>query len=190
MIVYSDWTTERPGNYEDSDFAPGQVEFPPTRQGITRMSESLLMHRTFATGRKRGPDGKRLGMAWTYNTTLSDKDKRALADEYSTEMHEQLLQYCEPYDPYHVLIQLGCRKMLTAFQWLHLNPARMNREPNEIEPEIRIELFNIAIRTIEYQGFAMTSEHLKEFVWHNAQSFMWPIRKSMHLSIARVICVS
>lgn len=181
LNIYSEWTTKEPGNYEDDDFTPEQVDFPPKRQGLTGVSSACMTNRIFAMGRQKTESGTRLGMAWASAETLPTEQRKALIDKFEADLHRDFIRHCEPFDPYHTIISIDCRRAIASFRWFLNSPKRNEKDPSMLDFAQRELLFDLVLQMFEYVAFTMTAENLKDFVYHTRSTIMWPTGKHLHV---------
>jgi hypothetical protein len=110
-----------------------------------------------------------LGFMHSQKVPLADKDARI--DEIERILSEQYLQYCDPLDPLHLLIQIGLRSYLLAARRGARQPALINAKISTMSARERHDFLKICKKSLEYYILSETTESLKGFRWHNENHF-------------------
>lgn len=178
MTIYADWNTKLPSNLEDRDLHADTQTLPPGRRGLTSMSHCLWHNEILYLQRvNRGPDGKIEGMGWLTSPHVPLATKDAKIDVTERTLNEKFLQYCEPLDPLHTLIQIGVRSFVLSARRVCRQPALVNAKITEMSLQERNEFLKICMKTLEYYVLLQTTESLRKFQWHLEIYSQWPSRE-------------
>ncbi|KAL9057413.1 MAG: hypothetical protein Q9162_002358 [Coniocarpon cinnabarinum] len=170
--VAIDSDAKSPGNYNDSDLCPEMKELPPTRTGAT---EFLFCHarssgREF--GRSKGLAPLFMGLS-KFNMSLSERERRIR--EMEAMFENNLLRYCDPLEPLHVLVSVMARSLLQRLRLKAYHPVNNRNAEDEQELSRKGEniCFDAALKSLEYDNHVFGSKILERFHWHIRALFQY-----------------
>jgi hypothetical protein len=166
--IYADWDTKMPSNLEDVDLRQSMQALPPERRGLTKMSSCLWRYQILHLQRvNRAPDGSIEGLTWLLSPHVALMDKEAKIDRTERTLNEMFLQYCEPLEPLHTLLQIGVRTYVLAARSILRQPAMVNAKISEMTLQEREEYLGMCMKSLEYYVLLQTTESLLGFQWHS-----------------------
>ena len=174
MSLMADWDTQLPLNIEDGDISPQMQEMPKQRSGLTSMSHCLVgywviqQQRTF-----RGPDGQRLGVSWSVNTSLSIDVRRSLIDRLENGLNERYLRFCDPIKALDMTMLITSRAWITFLRRATLLPGRAFKDARDFTKEDQRALLASSIQMLEYHLAICTRQDLEPFRWYSRTFFPW-----------------
>jgi len=178
MTIYAEWDTKLPSNLKDCALRPDMQALPPEHRGVTDMSHCLWRYQILHLQRvNRAPDGSIEGVAWLLSPHVALADKDAKIDITERTLNEMFLQYCEPLEPLHTLIQIGVRSFILAARRLSRQPALVNAKISEMSLQEREDFLGICMKSLEYYILLQKTESLQGFQWHSEVYSQWPACK-------------
>lgn len=175
MTIYADWDTKLPRNLNDHAFRANMRVLPTETRGLTDMSHCLWRYQILYLQRvNRAPNGSSEGVSWLLSPQvgLAEKDERIDATERT--LNEMFVQYCEPLEPLHTLIQIGVRSFVLAARRVSRQPALVNAKISEMAPGEREDFLKICTKSLEYYILLQKTESLRGFQWHSEVYSQWP----------------
>ena len=174
MTIYGQWDTKLPSNLNDRDLRPDMQTLPLERRGLTEMSYCLWQYQILYLQRaNRAPGGNVEGVEWLLSPHVAIADKDAKIDMTERTLNEMFLQYCEPLEPLHTLIQIGVRAFILSARRVLRQPALINAKISEMSPQEREDLLRICMKSLEYYILLQNTESLRGFLWHSEVYPQW-----------------
>lgn len=178
LTMMADWDTRLPLNIEDDDINPSMGAFPTERTALTSMSYCLWRFWVVQEQRSfRRMDGSRYGFTWLSNRSLSYSTKEALISQLEDGLKQKYLQYCDPIKPLDIMILITARALINAFRRWTVYPLVHTGEASRDNHEYRNKLFDLSMKSLEYDVAIRTTETIRGFRWHTRSYFQWSVRK-------------
>lgn len=174
MTLNTPWDARLPLNIEDEDINPHMIEPPEEREGLTSMSHCLWTYWVIEKQRSfRRDDGTSLGFSWAADTSLSKTDKDALIAQLEVGLNKNFVQYCDPIQPLHSLIQFLARTFVCAMRRLTLHPLAYHGKLADLSSNQRGELLEICMQALRYDVAMHSNNSIKHFRWRFQGYFQW-----------------
>lgn len=165
------WDVKAPLNLNDTDIYPDMSTTPAERAGATDMLFCLL----------RAEVGRRHQKAhWSRPSTASDyhwytnggSEKEAAINELENLLEGKFLRYCDVVDPLHFLA-LGMARSAVASMRLRARHPRHRSDAATMSAAEKEDVFNLALRIIDYDNAAWANSETNKFRWHTQAFFQW-----------------
>lgn len=177
MTIYAEWDSKLPSNLEDRDLHPDMQVLPPERRGLTTMSHCLWRYQILYLQRvSRAEDSTVEDVTWLLSPDVPVAEKDARVDQTEKKLSEMFLQYCDPLEPLHNLIQIGVRSFVLSARRVLRQPLR-NAKISDMSMHEREDLLRICKKSLEYYVLLRKTESLRGFQWHFEVYSQWPARK-------------
>jgi hypothetical protein len=174
MTLSAGWDVKMPSNIEDEDVQPGDTTMPIERKGLTSISYNLFCYWVLKEQRqtflaKHG----RFELSWQTNTTLPTTAKDDMVSRLEEGINRNFLQYCDPLDPLHVLLQLFGRSFVVSTQMRVLHA----RNCDAGDAAHRAALLDAASRTVRYNVALQSHLSLRQYRWLTKAWLSWQARE-------------
>jgi hypothetical protein len=174
MTLTAGWDVKMPSNIEDEDIQPGDSTMPRERKGLTSISYNLFCYWVLEEQRqtflaKHG----RFELSWQTNTTLPATAKDDMVSRLEEGINRNFLQYCDPLDPLHVLLQLFGRSFVISTQMRVLHA----RACDAGDAAHRAALLDAASRTVRYNVALQSHPSLTQYRWLTKAWLSWQARE-------------
>lgn len=175
MTIYAEWDTKLPSNLNDGALRGDLQTLPSERPGLTEMSHCLWRYQILHMQRQnRTPDGSVQGVAWLQSPHVALADKDARVEICEQTLNGMFVQFCEPLEPLHTLIQIGVRSFILSARILLRQPALANAKISEMSLQEREDFMGICMKSWEYYILLRKTESLRGFEWHSEIYSQWP----------------
>lgn len=169
-----------PLNIEDTDLSPDMESFPKERKGLTSIAYCLFTYYVLDEQRRYHADKGQFELSWSTNQSVPVQTKRTFVDHLEDGLNKKFLQYCDPIDPLHILLQLIARALTCVFRQRILLKFGEHSIPST--PEQRSALLASSMQLLEYAVALHSHRLLKDFEWFYANGFPWPACKYIPLA--------
>ncbi|KAM0355065.1 hypothetical protein ACHAPU_000917 [Fusarium lateritium] len=162
------WDVQLPLNIEDSDIDPNSRTAPRERTGLTSFSFTLCNYWTMQKQRsfRMSPPSQSVGE----KSLLGCLDS-AMIDDFEKGVNERFLQYCDPINPLHILLQISSRALIKVLRLRKTHAVRMQSE--HVDDDCHTEHFNTCMQAMKYIVISHSNPQLKPFTWLIEVSFVW-----------------
>ncbi|KAF5660542.1 hypothetical protein FHETE_8882 [Fusarium heterosporum] len=162
------WGVKLPLNIEDSDIDPNSRIPPKERTGLTSFSFTLFNYWSIQKQRgfRVGPPNQSV----VENSLLGCLDSTIIED-FEKRANEKFLQYCDPINPLHTLLQISSRALIKVL-WLRRTHA-VRMQSGHANDDCHIEHFNTCMQAMKYIIISHSNPQLKPFTWLMEFSFVW-----------------
>ncbi|RGP79883.1 hypothetical protein FLONG3_1954 [Fusarium longipes] len=163
------WDVKLPLNIEDEDLDPSSKDPPKNRSGLTKFAYThftyylLEAQRAFRITQSKqilAGEGSLLGC-------LSD----SMVDGLEKGLNETFLQYCDPINPLHTLLQISARAVVNILRLRKYHEAKMRS--NSADDKCHLEHFDLCMQAMRYQVISNANPLLQKFRWLAETSFVW-----------------
>ncbi|KAM0444948.1 hypothetical protein ACHAQK_002485 [Fusarium lateritium] len=162
------WDVKLPFNIEDSDIDPTSQVAPKERTGLTSLSYTLYTYYSMKKQRDfRVNQTSQAACDKSLLGCLAD----AMINDLEKGLNETFLQYCDPINPLHVLLQLSARAVVNVIRLRNMHEARMRSQHGD--DKCHIEHFNTCMQAMKYVVVSHSNPQLKPFTWMIEVSFVW-----------------
>lgn len=168
------WDVKLPLNIEDDDIDPSSTTPPKERTGLTSFSYALFTY--WKMERQRKFRMTTASQATAIDTSLLGCLADSVIDDLEAGLNENFLQYCDPINPLHTILQISARAVVNVLRLRKLHEARM-RSQNSDDP-CHVEHFNACMQGMGYIVVSHSNIQLKPFMWLVESSFLWYACKS------------
>ena len=172
LTLLAGWDVKLPLNIEDEDLVPEMTSFPEERKGLTSISYCLFAYYVLDQQRQYHADKGRFELSWSTNQSIPAQTKEFFIDKLEDGLNKTFLQYCDPLQPIHVLLQLVARALVCVFRQRVL--LTFGTQPGQMSPETRSELLSLSMQLLEYAIIMHSHRLLKAFEWATMSGFPWP----------------
>jgi len=165
--------TKPPLNVNDTDLWPDMTETPVERKGATDMIFCLLRAEIGKFHQRMKPWTGGWARIWqARDASAAEVIERAM-DELENIVEEKFLRYIDFVLPIHCLAQAMARTALAAGRFRVRLPF-VNTNPGEADAQSKkAELFDLAMRVVDYDIAVHTNPAVKRFEWHLQSYFQW-----------------
>ncbi|RBR10317.1 hypothetical protein FVER53590_12420 [Fusarium verticillioides] len=163
------WDVKLPLNIEDDDIDPSSTTPPKERTGLTSFSYALFTY--WKMERQRKFRMTTASQATAIDTSLLGCLADSVIDDLEAGLNENFLQYCDPINPLHTILQISARAVVNVLRLRKLHEARM-RSQNSDDP-CHVEHFNACMQGMGYIVVSHSNIQLKPFMWLVESSFLW-----------------
>lgn len=175
------WSSPGPTNLNDSDFGPNTTELPAARVGATEMIFCMLRYEFGAFFRLiRNPDSV-YDLNWQKvhltkaalppNDDLAGRDKTL--DAFERSLEQKFLCYCDPIIPLHYLTTIVCRSAICGMRLRIHHPRQYVDGGASLSADEKENLFQLSLKSIQYDNLAFSSPALRPFLWHVRSFFQF-----------------
>ncbi|KAF5568823.1 hypothetical protein FPHYL_2630 [Fusarium phyllophilum] len=163
------WDVRLPLNIEDDDLDPSSTTPPKERTGLTSFSYTLFTY--WKMERQRRFRMSLANQATAGDTSLLGCLADSVIDDLEAGLNEHFLQYCDPINPLHTILQISARAVVNVLRLRKLHEARMKSQ-NSDDP-CHVEHFNACMQGMGYIVVSHSNLQLKPFIWLVESSFLW-----------------
>jgi hypothetical protein len=170
MTLTAGWDVKMPSNIEDEDLRTAGTTTPQERKGLTSMSYNLFTYwvldqqrQTFLS--KHG----RFELSWHTNTSMPSTIKDDMLSRLEDGINRNFIQFCDPINPLHVLLQLLARLFITTTQLRVLH----GRACIQGDSEHRAILLSASIQALRYNIALLSQASLAHYRWLTKAWFSW-----------------
>jgi hypothetical protein len=170
MTLTAGWDVKVPLNIEDEDLRATSTTPAEERKGLTSMSYNLFTYwvldqqrNTFLS--KHG----RFELSWHTNNTLPTATKDDMVTQLEDGINRNFIQFCDPINPLHVLLQLFARLFITTTQLRVL----YGRACEQGDSEHRAILLNASMQALRYNVAILSQASLAQYRWLTKAWFSW-----------------
>jgi hypothetical protein len=167
------WDVKLPLNIEDEDLDPSSRDPPKERVGLTENSYTYFTYYLLQAQR---------GFRITQSKQISAGEGSLLGclsdstiDGLEKGLNERFLQYCDPINPLHTLLQISARAVVNILRLRKHHEAKMRS--NSVDDKCHIEHFDLCMQAMRYQVVSYANPLLQKFRWLAEASFVWYARK-------------
>jgi len=175
LTLMANWDVKIPLNIEDDDITPDMKTFPDERTGLTSMSYCLFTYYVLQRQRQYHTDKGQFELSWTTNQTVPMETKKAFIDQFENDLNRNFVQYCDPIEPLHLLLQLIARALMCVFRQRIL--LTDDGHPGHVMDESRAPLLASSMQLLNYSIAMHSNRLLKDFEWWTTNGFPWPACK-------------
>lgn len=158
-----------PLNIEDSDLDPSSTIAPKERIGLTSFSYTLFTY--WKMDRQRNFRMTQSNQATAGDTSLLGCLADSVIDDLEAGLNEHFLQYCDPINPMHTILQISARAIVNVLRLRKLHDARMRSQSSD--DTCHVEHFNACMQGMQYIVVSYSNLQLKPFLWLTESSFLW-----------------
>jgi hypothetical protein len=162
------WDVKLPLNIEDSDIDPKSQIAPKERKGLTSFSYTLYTH--YIMEKQRGYRVNQTSQA-ACDKSLLGCLADTMIDDLEQGLNEKFLQYCDPINPLHMMLQLSARAVVNVVRLRNMHEARMRSKHGD--DDCHIQHFNTCMQAMKYIVVSHSNPQLKPFAWLIEVSFVW-----------------
>lgn len=158
-----------PLNIEDDDLDPSSTTPPKERIGLTSFSYTLFVY--WKMDRQRNFRMTQANQATAGDTSLLGCLADSVIDDLEAGLNEHFLQYCDPINPMHTILQISARAIVNVLRLRKLHDARMRSQNSD--DACHVEHFNACMQGMQYIVVSHSNLQLKPFFWLVEASFLW-----------------
>ncbi|KAG9502046.1 hypothetical protein J7337_007757 [Fusarium musae] len=115
------WDVKLPLNIEDDDIDPSSTTPPKERTGLTSFSYALFTY--WKMERQRKFRMTTASQATAIDTSLLGCLADSVIDDLEAGLNENFLQYCDPINPLHTILQISARAVVNVLRLRKLHEA-------------------------------------------------------------------
>lgn len=162
------WDVKLPLNIEDSDIDPKSKVAPNERTGLTSFSYTLYTY--YIMKKQRGFRVNQTSQAASDNSLLGCVAETMIHD-LEQGINETFLQYCDPINPLHMMLQLSARALVNVMRLRNMHEIRIRSKYGD--DDCQIEHFNTCMQAMKYIVVSHSNPQLQPFAWLMEVSFVW-----------------
>lgn len=172
LTFTADWDAEFPLNIEDDDLSPSSSSTPPERTGLTSMSYVRFACYMILHQRRI-----RRGHAPQVEQSILSPLKGDIIQDLEQGLQQTFLQYCDPVDPMHSLLQISARAVVCVLRLrtMHAQRVRMGG----LDKASLDKFFRLCLQLLGYTLASYRQHALKPFLWLAEASCGWHARMSL-----------
>ncbi|EXK86459.1 hypothetical protein FOQG_09729 [Fusarium oxysporum f. sp. raphani 54005] len=163
------WDVRLPLNIEDDDLDPSSRTPPKDRTGLTSFSYTLFTY--WIMEKQRGFRLTQASQATAGDKSLLGCLADSMIDDLEAGLNENFLQYCDPINPLHAILQITARAVVNVLRLRKLHEARMRSQHSD--DQCHVEHFNACMQGMRYIVVSHSNLQLKPFIWLVESSFLW-----------------
>jgi hypothetical protein len=163
------WDVRLPLNIEDDDLDPSSRTPPKDRTGLTSFSYTLFTY--WIMEKQRGFRLTQASQATAGDKSLLGCLADSMIDDLEAGLNENFLQYCDPINPLHAILQITARAVVNVLRLRKLHEARMRSQHSD--DQCHVEHFNACMQGMRYIVVSHSNLQLKPFRWLVESSFLW-----------------
>ncbi|KAI7758852.1 hypothetical protein LZL87_013812 [Fusarium oxysporum] len=163
------WDVRLPLNIEDDDLDPSSTTPPKDRIGLTSFSYTLFTY--WIMEKQRGFRLTQASQATAGDKSLLGCLADSMIDDLEAGLNENFLQYCDPINPLHAILQITARAVVNVLRLRKLHEARMRSKNSD--DQCHVEHFNACMQGMRYIVVSHSNLQLKPFIWLVESSFLW-----------------
>ncbi|EAT76910.2 hypothetical protein SNOG_15815 [Parastagonospora nodorum SN15] len=151
-----------PLNIEDEDLYASSTTAPPEKRGLTSLSYNLFTYWVLDQQRQNflSKHG-RFELSWLTNSAMSSTTKDDMLSLLEDGVNRHFVQFCDPINPLHVLLQLLTRSFITNMQLRVMH----GRACTQGDSEHRTILLNASMQSLRYHIALMSQTSLSCYQW-------------------------
>jgi hypothetical protein len=181
MTLYSSWDVQMPGNIDDKETNTTNQILPPSKSGLTDMSNVLWRYHILYLQRSDRESTPR--PVWMPDSPSMQSEKDSILERYRRPLADKFLQFIEPVNPLHLHVQIGIQNFLLAVQRSLRQPGRVSSRLSQMKDQEREGLLEVCQKGMEYYIMGMTLDSLRMWRWYMESYFQWTARKSPFLLV-------
>ncbi|UZP42969.1 hypothetical protein NXS19_010785 [Fusarium pseudograminearum] len=163
------WDVKLPLNIEDEDLDPNSKDPPKQRTGLTGFAYTCFTY--YLLDAQRGFRITQARQATAGEGSLLGCLADSMIDGLEKGLNENFLQYCDPINPLHTLLQISARAVVNILRLRKYHEAKMRS--NSADDKCHIEHFNLCMQAMRYQAVSYANPLLQKFRWLAETSFVW-----------------
>ncbi|CAF3591071.1 unnamed protein product [Fusarium graminearum] len=163
------WDVKLPLNIEDEDLDPNAKDPPKQRTGLTGFAYTCFTY--YLLEAQRGFRITQARQATAGEGSLLGCLADSMIDGLEKGLNENFLQYCDPINPLHTLLQISARAVVNILRLRKYHEAKMRS--NSADDKCHIEHFNLCVQAMRYQAVSYANPLLQKFRWLAETSFVW-----------------
>ncbi|KAH7183259.1 uncharacterized protein B0J16DRAFT_163200 [Fusarium flagelliforme] len=164
------WDVRLPLNIEDEDLDPSSKFAPKERTGLTSFAYTCFTY--FIMEKQRGfrrfAQAKQIAAG---EGSLLGCLSPAMVDGMESSLNEHFLQYCDPINPLHTLLQISARAVVNILRLRKYHDAKLQSDRGD--EKANIDHFNACMQAMRYQVVSYANPLLHKFRWLAEASFVW-----------------
>ncbi|KAH3905269.1 hypothetical protein HBH56_218900 [Parastagonospora nodorum] len=170
MTLTAGWDVKMPLNIEDEDLYASSTTAPPEKRGLTSLSYNLFTYWVLDQQRQNflSKHG-RFELSWLTNSAMSSTTKDDMLSLLEDGVNRHFVQFCDPINPLHVLLQLLTRSFITNMQLRVMH----GRACTQGDSEHRTILLNASMQSLRYHIALMSQTSLSCYQWLTRVWFSW-----------------
>lgn len=176
LTFTADWDAEFPLNIEDDDLSHSSTTTPTERSGLTSMSYvrfscyMILHQRRFRRGRTPQVD-----------KSILSPLKGDMIQDLEQALQHTFLQYCDPVDPMHSLLQISARAVVCVLRLRTMHDRRVKM--GGLDKAALEKFFGLCLQLLGHTLASYRQHVLKPFLWLSEASFAWHARTFLFYSV-------
>jgi len=178
MTLTAGWDVKMPLNVEDEDLDANSATAPPERRGLTSLSYNLFTYWVLDQQRQNflSKHG-RFELSWLTNSAMASTTKDDMISRLEDGVNRHFIQFCDPINHLHVLLQLLTRSFITNMQLRVMH----GRACAQGDTEDRATLLNESMQSLRYHIALMSQTSLSCYQWLTRVWFSWQACKRTQL---------
>jgi len=170
MTLTAGWDVKMPSNIHDGDLRATNTTMPEERRGLTDMSYCLFTYWVFDQQRQTFLSTYgRFELSWQTNGAISATAKDGVITRLEDGINHKFLQFCDPINPLHVLLQLFARLFIKTTQLRILHARACQADGSNHRPI----LLDTSTQSLRYNVALAKNPSLTIYRWWTVAWFAW-----------------
>lgn len=167
------WDVKLPLNIEDEDLDQNSRDPPRERTGLTGFAYTHFTY--YLLEKQRGFRKIQSKQVSAGEGSLLGCLEDSMIDGLEKGLNENFLQYCDPINPLHTLLQISARAVVNILRLRKHHEVKLrSQSPND---RCHIDHFSACMQAMRYQVVSYANPLLHKFRWLAEASFVWYARE-------------